>query len=499
MKPSVYQQAVFDHIADSNKGSAIVEAVAGSGKTTTIVQACERIEDSSVLFLAFNKAIAEELKERLPEDVKAATFHSVGFGAILNEAKRTNKRVKVEGNKLRILVDEMLDADVIDISEAKSYGALAVRLVGLAKNNGIGINGTAIRDVDAWRDIIDHHNIEVEDPTGEADEDGLIDFSIRLFEASNKRNDIIDFDDMLYVPIRDNLVFQRYDFVFVDEAQDTNLIQRKVLHKLLKPHGRLIAVGDPHQAIYGFRGADADALDLIASEFNAIRLPLSISYRCPKEVVKAAQAYVSHIQASETAIEGKVESVTQFRLDTLSDNDAILSRTTAPIISLAYKLIGRGVGARVLGREIGQGLITLIKKMKARDLNHLQTKLEGYLSRETEKYLAKKREDMAQGVEDKVQSIYAAIDALDEESQSIDGLIRRIEYIFDPSRKGVTLSTVHKAKGQEWNRVFILDRQNMPSKWARQEWQMNQETNLIYVAYTRAKVELFFITSDSLV
>jgi len=57
---------------------------------------------------------------------------------------------------------------------------------------------------------------------------------------------------------------------------------------------------------------------------------------------------------------------------------------------------------------------------------------------------------------------------------------------------------VHKAKGLEWLRVFILDRDRMPSRWARRDWQVQQEENLIYVAYTRAKEELYFLPSDKI-
>src|SRR5690606_18120963 len=103
-----------------------------------------------------------------------------------------------------------------------------------------------------------------------------------------------------------DLRVREFDNVLVDEAQDLNVAQRILIRRMLKEGGRLIAVGDPRQAIYGFRGADSDSFRLIGEEFNATDLPLTVTFRCPKAVVAQAQRYVSHIQAHETAPEGEV-------------------------------------------------------------------------------------------------------------------------------------------------------------------------------------------------
>jgi len=105
--------------------------------------------------------------------------------------------------------------------------------------------------------------------------------------------EVIDFDDMLYLPLRSKCTFDKKNYVFVDEAQDTNGVQRALLRRMLAPppHGRLIAVGDPSQAIYGFRGADANAMSALREEFSAVVMPLSVSYRCSRAVVAEAQKY----------------------------------------------------------------------------------------------------------------------------------------------------------------------------------------------------------------
>ena len=89
-----------------------------------------------------------------------------------------------------------------------------------------------------------------------------------------------NFDDLLYLAVKDGISLPKFDFIFVDEAQDTNAIQRALLRKIMKKTSRVVVVGDPAQAIYGFRGADSESMNLIAEEFDCKRLPLSISCRC---------------------------------------------------------------------------------------------------------------------------------------------------------------------------------------------------------------------------
>ena len=107
---SPLQTAIFNLIEDPNGGNAIIEAVAGSGKTTTIVEGVKRARGTTI-FLAFNKSIAEELKSR---GVNARTFHSLTYGPVTqHKGVRT-----VEIDKLRRLCDAKLKGE-----EARIYGA----------------------------------------------------------------------------------------------------------------------------------------------------------------------------------------------------------------------------------------------------------------------------------------------------------------------------------------------------------------------------------------
>lgn len=484
--PSIFQQRVFDFIS-SGAGCAMVNAVAGSGKTTTIVKALELIpRGNKVTFLAFNKKIATELQARVPAGVKCATFHSQGYAAW----RLQFENCQIDSSKMRGL----LRKHVAQI-EADSFGTMALRLVSVAKSTGLG--ALTPDTMETWNELASHFDIEL--PEKETDRQRAFDLARRLLklsiEAATAAVSLIDFDDMLYMPLLKDVPFYKSDWIFVDEAQDTNAVQLALLRKMLKPGGRLVAVGDPRQAIYGFRGADAAAMSNIAKAFNCIELPLSISYRCAQSVVRLAQKIVPHIQAAPTAAEGQVVDHATCDQVRFEPSDVIICRNTAPIVELAYTFIGKGQGCKVLGREIGTALTALIEKMDAQTIDALLVNLDTYAAREMAKFEAKGQEQKAEAVKDKVDCIRAIASNLGEANRTIAQLVSNIASMFsdDASRGVLTLCTAHKSKGLEWDRVFIYRPELMPSKWARQAWQQEQEANLQYVAWTRAKKTLVFL------
>lgn len=496
--PSPYQQAIFDFVANG-KGSAMVTAVAGSGKTTTVKKSFAFIDPRlTTSYLVFNKRNADEAKAdpEMPKHVRVATFHSVGFSA-WNYFRNKSVSVDLTG-KSRALMDANFGDDVV-----RMYGSFACKLVSLAKQ--VGMNFLTPDSIDVWTSLVDHYDVSL-DSDGAVIEEG-IEIARQLLRLSVAQADpktgvsVIDGDDMLYMPMLRNVRFFPHDWVFVDEAQDTNDLQLAMLRRMLKPTGRLVAVGDRKQAIYGFRGASASAMDNIKKAFNCQELPLTISYRCAKSVVRQAQTLVPYIEAHEDAPEGVVRGLERDKdgatvQPVFEAGDAIICRNTAPLISKAYELIGRGIGCKVLGREIGQGLIKLIEKMKAKDIDALRDKLDAWAARETARFMAKGQEQKAEAVNDKVSAIAAVISFLPEDDFTVAALVRRINDMFSDNAdvRLITLCTAHKSKGLEWERVYILEPGLMPSKWARQAWQMEQEENIMYVAWTRAKLELVFLS-----
>jgi len=268
--PSPQQLVIFDAVQNTTD-SLMVEAVAGSGKTTTIVEVAKLLpRDKFAVFLAFNKNIAEELKVRLPYWVQARTFHSHSFAALRNHLE---KPAKVDPDKTRVLLDKNLDGDREDLF---TYLPFVKKLVGLAKSQATRLPN--------WSELVDYHELETE---------GDLEFGICLandvFIDSLSSQELIDYDDMLYMTWALDAPFPLADYVFVDEAQDLNSIQHALLLRMLKADGRIIIVGDPWQSIYAFRGADSDSMARLGRQFNCRQLPLSVSYRCSKAVVREAQ------------------------------------------------------------------------------------------------------------------------------------------------------------------------------------------------------------------
>jgi superfamily I DNA/RNA helicase len=260
----------------------------------------------------------------------------------------------------------------------------------------------------------------------------------------------------------------------------------------------VFAVGDPHQAIFGFTGADNDSLDIIKAEFGAKEMPLTVTYRCPKNVVKFAKTWVSHIEAHETAPDGKISTETFENLiqnrTRLNGDAAILCRNTRPLVTAAFAMIREKIPCRIEGRDIGNGLKKLATRWKSiSTIPELEEKLEDWLEKEKERWLPKKKMSKVQEAEDKFETLKVIMDACREEKQdSISAVTAYIDNIFADDVKGIlTLCTIHRSKGREWKRVYWLDRLNTcPSKYATMPWEKEQEFNLQYVAATRAMEEL---------
>ena len=495
--PSPQQIALFQCIQLSND-NIFVEAVAGSGKSTSLRQG-SRFMKGRIIMMAFNKKIADENSRELGKlglnRVTASTFHSQGFRACM----RAYPGVKTGPDVAREKRDAMfmvLRPPNLEEFPLKLRGIVG-KLVSLGKQAGAGLY-FPIEDPAPYYQMIEHHNLDEE-----IDDPAMIDFVVESAikglkwskEDAPKR---LDFDDQLWIPVITEMKLDQYDWVMVDEAQDTNPCRRALARKMLAPNGRIVFVGDRHQAIYGFTGADANAIDILMKDFDCQPMPLTVSYRCPRAVVAEAQRYVSHIQAHEKSGEGRVRGVTaqefmETEIPQLQPTDAILCRNTKPVVSLAFQLIRKGIACHVEGRDIGEGLIKLTRRWKVQDIDQLHQRLEAYLAREVAKYELAKKEAQIQAITDKVETLYVLM----ENCALVTDLEAKISNLFKDTdgdnKRTVTLSTVHKAKGREWDRVYILGfNKYMPSPWAKQAWQREQENNLIYVAITRSQRELVY-------
>lgn len=481
-KPSKYQQAIYNFI-DSGKGNAIVEAVAGSGKTTTIVEATKLIpKQKKAIFVAFNRSIAQELQRKLPKHVKAQTLHSFGFSLFFNNSN-CSVTPEVDGDKLYNIVEDIL---------SKVYGKDFRKYISGYKDIISKIKAELLDATNENIDyIIDRYNIALDYP---------IDIAVIGSILERCKNDLttVDYDDMIWIPLVKNFSSRTYDWVFVDEVQDLNRSQFELIKKMCNGHTRIIAVGDSRQSIYAFRGADTDSMRNFKEYFNATELPLSICYRCPSSVIELAQQFVPQIETFEKAPKGKVQDITEDELDGIAKpNDLIICRTNAPLVKIAFKFIRQHRKAVIRGRDIGKKLVKIVKENEVNDMalfvNELDRKIDA---------LQHKLQKIEQGIIPRKQksAVLKEIDQLEtviaiaENCPSITSLKQTIVDIFSDKQEGIVLSSVHKVKGLEARRIFILYyHELMPHPMAETPEEYQQELNIKYVAVTRAQDELYLV------
>lgn len=205
------------------------------------------------------------------------------------------------------------------------------------------------------------------------------------------------------------------------------------------------------------------------------------------------------IESHPDAPEGEVSRLSVYDGTSFTRGSAVLCRNTAPLVAFAYGLLQRDVPCRILGKDIGANLISVIKKLRSHTLDELIERLLIWEAREVER--CHKDDRSPEPIYDKAECIRYFISSLDEESRSVNDLIAKIELMFTDETNGqsssrVTLSTIHKAKGLEFPTVFLLNWGLLPSRFASQEWQKTQERNLQYVAITRAMNRLVYVNSD---
>ena len=466
------QKKIWNEMENGNS-HMMVYAGAGTGKTYTIVEGAKLVSGKKG-FLAFNKSIATELQKKLPNDCDAMTFHSLGLSAI--RARRRN--VRVETKKNYNIIKTVL-------GDRYRSGAALNKLIGMLKNSLAEWD-----DQQAINDIIDEYNIEF-DGTLEQRE-GIL--SLPTIKEYCMDISIVDFDDMIWLPVVMNMEIKHYDVVFVDEAQDFNECQRKLILKACNG-GRMIVVGDPKQAIYGFRGADSASMDIFKRELEKSsrgvdNYTLSITWRCPLSVVNEARRFFKDYFPRDDAPEGAVNANARF---TPVAGDLVLCRVNAPLVGHCLRLITAGTPAYVLGRDIGYGLQNLVKKVTADTSMGIDTflpLLDTYVDNLITAYKRADKDKQIQSLEDKVDCISHLI----KNATTVKGVLDNISAVFN-SKKGraVTFSTVHKAKGLEADNVWILKPDVMPHPMATSESDRQQERNLCYVAITRAKNTLNYV------
>lgn len=519
------EQMTYDIICKDPHRNFVANGIVvhNSGKTSTLLKMLELIpKGKRVVFVAFSKAIVDELRNRAPEGVDIMTLNSMGFRAV----KMNGINAQVDTNKLEKLWKELITENQgIDIPVLNKMKNTVKSLVGAAKFSGIVPGSTRVDltpdSKEEWLKLMDFYDFDFDDAIDELYKLGLINeedtqsslakeqeyigkginLARKLLMKSLQYTTTIDFDDQVYYPVAYEMKMYQYDYVLVDESQDLSTIQRLMLLRVLKRDGRFVAVGDENQAIFGFRGSDVESMNKIKIDFNCTSLPLSISYRCPNSVVQEAKTYVPHIEARPGAPDGTVLVKGLMETEKFVPGDMIICRMNAPLVKTAFSLLKRDIPFKYLGRDFGASIIKLIEKVSKENglmsIEDFSEKLESWYLKEKSKL--EKRSRSTTSLEEKYDAITISIE-VNANLEKVNQLVTMINRIFnsDP-RDCVLLTTIHKGKGLEANRVYILNQDMhdyIHEKNSHIEWKNAQERNMKYVAVTRAKKELYYIQTD---
>ena len=492
---SNYQLAIIDFIKNG-QGNLVVEAAAGAGKTYTLIKCVEEIPgDKSVLLTAFNTDIANVLKRKAKDfyNVNVATLHSLG-------------RQMLQRNfpKSPLTLDEFkyksyLNTNIKSLSSINTYSLSRSEYARYMNNSEAYINfGRAylcqtVKDLDFIEERYDIDTI--------ADEKEI---ALDILEYGKNNIDQIDYTDMIWLP---NVLFckpigMQYDWIILDEAQDLSVCQREIILKCRKINTRMCFFGDAEQSLYSFASSDPESFKRLKEIPNTKSLPLSISYRCAKNIVDFAQKIVPSIECNNDGREGEIKY--EVPLSEIKDGDMVLCRNNAPLMQVYVSFIKQGKKCFIRGKDIGLNLKNMIKRTGINVLNkslqedgvfaRLYDSLFDIINELIGKYHITYSDAVESSMVANRLDMIKALEILSDDINTSEELIEKINNIFSDRKKGgISLSTVHKAKGLEADNVYIACRHLMPSTMAKKDWEIRQEYNLMYVAYTRAKNILGFI------
>jgi DNA helicase-2/ATP-dependent DNA helicase PcrA len=505
--------------AQATTGPVVILAGAGTGKTRVIshraayATATGAIDPKRALIVTFTEKAAAEMKHRLRQlglpQVQASTFHAAARRQLAYWWPLLHHRPL---------------PDVLD-SKLGIIGPLARQLPG-------GYKFTAAKDL---ADEIEWAKVRRQRPDTYAPQrepplpaDVFVRFW-RSYEAAKSRRDRIDFEDMLGLAVElyesdeaaIGLVRQRYSWFSVDEYQDTNRLQEDLLRLWLGDRRDLCVVGDPDQTIYSFTGASSDYLTTFADRYaDAQVVRLRQNYRSTPQVLELANRLIPGRELVADATGGPtpeliphtdgdrelaavVTSIRSLLRDGVAVTEiAILVRTNAQLVGFEAALTGAGIPFTVRG-------VRFFDRPDVRAAGAaLRREATGRLSRIV---AARWRTELgfdetAAGPGAEARDRHAALSTLLALARSLEAerpdatvadflseLAQRDAAEADAGGEGVTLSTLHRAKGLEWDAVFLpqLEEGTLPIRQSASDADaLAEERRLLYVGITRARRHL---------
>lgn len=456
LKPTEEQEAILTAARDSST-NLIINALAGTGKTSTLKLIERAVKTRPILYLAFNKKIADEATDEMLSTTVVRTFNSMGHRIwAASQGKNLTFNPKKCVNLLRAFINEVPKRDQGPIWD--SFWNV-VSGCALAKSLGYVPEGkfpTAKRLITQ----ADFH-ARLEELPDDLTADLIEAILTRSISSAFEGN--IDYNDQVYMPAVFGGTFPRFPLVLVDETQDLNPVNHALLDKLAKQ--RLIAVGDRYQSIYAFRGAVQAGMETVTQKFKCEAYDLSVSFRCPRTIVENARWRVPHFKWIKEG--GHVDTLTELDPSDLPEDAAVICRNNAPLFGMAIRLLSNGRSVTVAGSDIGPKLIALMRKLGPENLSRSQVlgAIADWKAEKIDKG-STTAEDMA-----------ACMRVFAEQGSDLAQAIRYAEHVLKQTGS-IQLMTGHKAKGLEFESVFHLD----PFLCREDE----QDMNLRYVIQTRS-------------
>lgn len=500
--PTDEQSAIFAAVK-ATKQDIVIDALAGAAKTTTILASLAFIPQRSILLCAFNKRIQETLLAKLPQIpvgtvVHVRTFHAQGLSIL----KSKFPHVVVDKQATEELINKCAGGGLPFKSRRVAVKLLkGLKEISVVKPPSIQFTRNHIAEYGHNEDLF---GVNMDDKTIDAICDVVYDAYIAGIDFKSRKT--IDFCDMVWGPLVAEIPPKsRYQAVIVDEMQDMSQPQLDMLFSSIAPGGRLIGVGDRNQAIYGFRGGIPDKVYASFRARGASFLPLTITFRCAKAIVKEAQKLVPSLQPREGAPEGIVRSIgmdelavniSKVKWETTGEPQTfVLSRNNADLLSCALRLWRQRVSFQLnAGREMLEPLFQILDVVGvAQNSTAFMGKLATWYTSESKRAEAAHAAAWAERLDEQYKMLtHAAAYAPPHQIRKLLG------DMIEASTSGVLLSTVHKVKGLEAERVFLLKQtfqRHAPLKYPDSPPPPidREEFNLEYVGITRAKNELVWV------
>lgn len=589
-------------------GPAIILAVPGAGKTTVLISRTANlimnhgINPENILSITFSKASAKDMKERFAsifngftnQNVNFSTIHSFAYSLLRDYASITRTRYTlIEGdaskvNKIQLLKDIYYRINKAYINDDKLEEL--TNTIGYAKNMMIDVN-----------DFGSYDSFQIK----------KFDEIYTLYEKYKRENNYFDFDDMLTLSLEIlsnnphllNKYSQKYKYIQVDEGQDTSKVQNEIIRLLAQPNNNLFVVADDDQSIYGFRGANPEALLNFKDIYNDAKVFfMEENFRSTKNIVSVSnnfimknmsrykkQLFTSNPSKRPVTIVKVKDEDTQYdyiiknlKKETIFSNTAILYRNNISSIGIIENLIKNNIPFYMKDTKLHffrhwvlQDILCFFNlALDDSDISSFEKiyyKMKGYISKASLQYIMTKDSSISvfdrlvtfpefrsfqvenirnlkrdfkilvkkkpyQAISfiekeleydkylrdncksfgysyDNIKSILSYLKIIAKDSISIIDFIARLDEVqnkiekakFNKNKNAVVLSTIHSAKGLEFDNVYMIDLVDgeFPSSSSIELFEsgnssaIEEERRLFYVGMTRAKEVLDIVTLNS--